>query len=231
MVAAEIINYNNSFTSIMSQRMIRVVLFEDNKNFRESLSLYLAGNENIWLIGNFPDAREAVSIVKKHKPDVVLMDIEMPHKTGLMAMAEIKQVFPDTKILIQTVFEDEDRIFQAICGGASGYIVKSPDPEKYVQAIREVHEGGSALSPTIASKVMKLFQNQFVKSQNTFVDLTQREKDVLACMVKGLSYKLIADACGISYSTVNTHVKHIYEKLHVNSAPEAIIKAIEMRLV
>lgn len=87
------------------------------------------------------------------------------------------------------------------------------------------------MSPTIASKVMKLFQNQFVKSQNTFVDLTQREKDVLACMVKGLSYKLIADACGISYSTVNTHVKHIYEKLHVNSAPEAIIKAIEMRLV
>jgi DNA-binding NarL/FixJ family response regulator len=230
MVAFGRTQYSNNFKTIVN-RMIRVVLFEDNKNFRESLSMYLAGNENIWLIGNFPDAREAVSIVKKHKPDVVLMDIEMPYKTGLMAMAEIKQVFPDTKILIQTVFEDEERIFQAICGGASGYIVKSPDPEKYVQAIREVQEGGSALSPSIASKVMKLFQNQFVKSQNTFVDLTQREKDVLACMVKGLSYKLIADACGISYSTVNTHVKHIYEKLHVNSAPEAIIKAIEMRLV
>lgn len=230
MVAFGRTQYSNNFKTIVN-RMIRVVLFEDNKNFRESLSMYLAGNENIWLIGNFPDAREAVSIVKKHKPDVVLMDIEMPHKTGLMAMVEIKQVFPDTKILIQTVFEDEDRIFQAICGGASGYIVKSPDPEKYVQAIREVQDGGSALSPSIAAKVMKLFQNQFVKSQNTFVDLTQREKDVLACMVKGLSYKLIADACGISYSTVNTHVKHIYEKLHVNSAPEAIIKAIEMRLV
>lgn len=230
MVALGKTQYSNNFKTIV-KKMIRVVLFEDNKNFRESLSMYLAGNENIWLIGNFPDAREAVSIVKKHKPDVVLMDIEMPHKTGLMAMAEIRQVFPDTKILIQTVFEDEDRIFQAICGGASGYIVKSPDPEKYVQAIKEVHEGGSALSPSIASKVMKLFQNQFVKSQNTFVDLTQREKDVLACMVKGLSYKLIADACGIGYSTVNTHVKHIYEKLHVNSAPEAIIKAIEMRLV
>ncbi|MCA0364164.1 MAG: response regulator transcription factor [Bacteroidetes bacterium] len=230
MVALGKTQYSNNFKTIVN-RMIRVVLFEDNKNFRESLSMYLAGNENIWLIGNFPDARDAVSIVKRHKPDVVLMDIEMPHKTGLMAMAEIKQVFPDTKILIQTVFEDEERIFQAICGGASGYIVKSPDPEKYVQAIREVQEGGSALSPSIASKVMKLFQNQFVKSQNTFVDLTQREKDVLACMVKGLSYKLIADACGISYSTVNTHVKHIYEKLHVNSAPEAIIKAIEMRLV
>jgi len=128
MVAAERIHYNNSFTSIMSQRMIRVVLFEDNKNFRESLSLYLAGNENIWLIGNFPDAREAVSIVKKHKPDVVLMDIEMPHKTGLMAMAEIKQVFPDTKILIQTVFEDEDRIFQAICGGGFGLYCKVTRP-------------------------------------------------------------------------------------------------------
>jgi DNA-binding NarL/FixJ family response regulator len=213
------------------KQMIRVALFEDNKNFRESLSLYLAGSDNIWMTGSYPDARESVSIVKKQKPDVILMDIEMPYMNGIQAMIEIRKAVPDAKILIQTVFEDEDRVFQAICGGASGYIIKNPDPEKYVQAIEEVNAGGSHLSPVIASKVMQMFQNQFVKKEPTFVDLTAREKDVLSCLVKGMSYKMIADACSISYATVNTHVKHIYEKLHVNSAPEAIIKAIEMRLV
>lgn len=231
MVAQQQSVFESNYLFTIYPKMIRVVLFEDNKNFRESLTLYLAGCENISIIGVYPDARDAVSIVKKHKPDVILMDIEMPHKTGLMALAEIKQVMPEAKVLIQTVFEDEDRIFQAICNGAAGYIVKTPEPDRYLQAIKEVYEGGSALSPSIAAKVMRLFQNQFVKSQSSFVDLTQREKDVLGCMVQGLSYKLIADTCGISYSTVNTHVKHIYEKLHVNSAPEAIIKAIEMRLV
>ena len=214
-----------------TKQMIRVALFEDNKNFRESLSLYLASSENIWMTGSYPDAREAVSIVKKQKPDVILMDIEMPYMNGIQAMIEIRKAVPDAKILIQTVFEDEDRVFQAICGGASGYIIKNPDPEKYVQAIEEVNAGGSHLSPAIAAKVMQMFQNQFVKKEPTFVDLTAREKDVLGCLVKGMSYKMIADACSISYATVNTHVKHIYEKLHVNSAPEAIIKAIEMRLV
>lgn len=220
--------YNNySYT----KPMIRVVLFEDNKNLRESLSLYLGSCDNILMVGSYPDARDAAKIVKKQKPDVILMDIEMPYVNGLQALIEIRKAVPDAKILIQTVFEDEERIFQAICGGASGYITKNPDPDKYVQAIEEVQNGGSHLSPSIAAKVMKMFQNQFVKQQPTYIDLTAREKDVLGCLVKGMSYKMIADACEISYTTVNTHVKHIYEKLHVNSAPEAIIKAIEMRLV
>lgn len=211
--------------------MIRVVLFEDNRNLRESLGMYIAATEGVLLLGSYPDARDSVNIVRKLKPDVVLMDIEMPHVTGLQAMSEIRKAVPDAKILIQTVFEDDDRIFQAICGGASGYIIKNPDAETYIKAIEDVYSGGSHLSPSIAFKVMKMFQNQFVKSQINFIDLTAREKDVLGCLVKGMSYKLIADACGISYATVNTHVKHVYEKLHVNSAPEAIIKAIEMRLV
>jgi DNA-binding NarL/FixJ family response regulator len=217
--------------SINTKPMTRVILFEDNKNFRESLALYLASCENIWLLGAFPDGREAVAMVKKHKPDVILMDIEMPHVSGLKALSDIREAFPAAKVLIQTVFEDEDRVFQAICGGASGYIIKTPDAEKYVQAIEEVHAGGSHLSPAVAAKVLGMFQHQMVKQQQTFVDLTNREKDVLGCLVKGMSYKLIADACSISYATVNSHVKNIYEKLHVNSAPEAIVKAIAMRLV
>lgn len=211
--------------------MIRVVLFEDNKNLRESLALYLSGVEGIWLSGSFPDARDAVSLVKKHKPDVVLMDIQMPHQSGIAAMIGIVKKMPEVRVLIQTVFEDDDKIFQAICSGASGYIVKNPDPAVYVQAIREVYAGGSHLSPSIARKVVQMFQHQFVKSEHTYVELTQREKEILNCMVKGLSYKMIADNCGISFSTVATHVNHIYQKLHVNSAPEAVVKALEWRLV
>jgi DNA-binding NarL/FixJ family response regulator len=211
--------------------MIRVLLFEDNKNLRESLAMYLSVTEGIWFIDAFPNAKDAWSLVKKHKPDVVLMDIQMPHRSGIEAMVEIKQNAPQVKVLIQTVFEDDDKIFQAICSGASGYIIKNPNPEVYVQAIQEVHAGGSHLSPSIARRVLEMFQHQFVKSELTYVDLTQREQQVLRFMVKGMSYKMIADACNISFSTVATHVNHIYEKLHVNSAPEAVVKALEWRLV
>lgn len=211
--------------------MIRVVLFEDNKNLRESLSMYLASTEGLWFSGAFSDARNALWAVKKHQPDVVLMDIQMPHITGIEAMIDIKKFYPQTKVLIQTVYEDDDKIFQAICAGANGYVIKSTKPEVYVQAIKEVHEGGSHLSPTIASKVLAMFQSQYVKKEPNYIDLTPREKEVLGCMVKGMSYKMIADACDIKFSTVHSHIKNIYEKLHVNSAPEAVVKALEMRLV
>lgn len=211
--------------------MIRVVLFEDNKNLRESLSMYLASTEGLWFSGAFPDARDALWVIKKHQPDVVLMDIQMPHITGIEAMMNIKKVYPESKVLIQTVYEDDDKIFQAICAGANGYVIKSTKPEIYVQAIKEVHEGGSHLSPTIASKVLAMFQSQYVKKEPNYIDLTPREKEVLGCMTKGMSYKMIADACDIKFSTVHSHIKNIYEKLHVNSAPEAVVKALEMRLV
>ncbi len=211
--------------------MIRVILFEDNKNLRESLSLYLASVDGLWLAGAFSDARNALWAVKKHQPDVVLMDIQMPHVSGLEATIDIKKLYPTTKVLIQTVFEDDERIFQAICSGASGYIIKSPNPELYVQAINDVYTSGSHLSPSIAARVLAMFQNQNTQAHQTFVQLTQREKEVLGCMVKGMSYKMIADACDISFSTVHSHVKHIYEKLHVNSASEAVVKALKWKLV
>lgn len=211
--------------------MIRVVIFEDNKNFRESLSLYLASCENIWLSGSYADARDCVSIVKKAKPDVVLMDIQMPYMTGIEAMSALKKQNPEVKILMQTIHDEEEKIFAAICSGANGYILKSSKPEQYLLAIEEVNEGGSHLSPVIATKVLRMFQNQFVKEQPNYVDLSTREREILNCLIKGMSYKLIADKCFISINTVCTHVKHIYEKLHVNSAPEAILRAIELHLI
>jgi DNA-binding NarL/FixJ family response regulator len=216
---------------IATTNMISIVIFEDNRNLRESLSLYLASTDGIWLAEAFADARNALWAIKTHKPDVVLMDIQMPHVSGIEATIDIKKMYPSAKILIQTVYEDDDMVFRAICAGASGYIIKSPNPEKYVEAIKDVYESGSHLSPAIAARVVAMFQHQFVRQQPTFIELTQREKEILGCMVKGLSYKMIADVCDIKFSTVHSHIKHIYEKLHVNSAPEAVVKALEMRLV
>jgi DNA-binding NarL/FixJ family response regulator len=211
--------------------MISVLLFEDNRHLRESLSLYLANAEGIWLSGAYADASEALRLVRKYQPDVVLMDIQMPHVSGIEAMQTLKRSIPEVKVLIQTVFEDDDKVFAAICSGANGYIIKNPRPETYLQAIRDVHAGGSHLSPSVAAKVLSMFQSQFVQQQPSYVSLTPREREVLGCLVKGMSYKMIADACGISFYTVCDHMKHIYEKLHVNSAPEAVVKALEMRLV
>ncbi|GAB3520334.1 response regulator transcription factor [Emticicia fontis] len=211
--------------------MIRILLFEDNKNLRESLSLYLAGTDGLWLSGAYSDATDAVKLVRKYKPDVVLMDIQMPHLSGIEAMRAIKKENNEVKVLIQTVFENDDKVFAAICAGANGYIIKTPKPEYYVNAIIDVYNGGSHLSPTIAAKVLAMFQSQFVMKEQTYVSLTPREKEVLQHMVKGLSYKMIADVCNIGFSTVHSHIKNIYEKLHVNSAPEAVVKAIELRLV
>jgi DNA-binding NarL/FixJ family response regulator len=211
--------------------MVRVVIFEDNKSFRQNLSLFLASSEEIFLAGTFGDANEAVANIRKHKPDVVLMDIQMPGISGIEAMQKIKAAYPETKVLIQTVFEDEHKVFTAICGGASGYVLKSPDPDVILQAIMDVASGGAHMSPTIAAKVLTMFQHQFVQAQSTYIELTDREREVLGCMVKGMSYKMIADVCCLSYHTVHWHIKRIYEKLHVNSAPEAVAKAIERKLV
>ncbi|MFN8357941.1 MAG: response regulator transcription factor [Spirosomataceae bacterium] len=211
--------------------MIRVVLFEDNKSFRQSLSMYLEHSDEIFLAGSYGEASDVVRRVQKHRPDVVLMDIQMPGVSGLEALQQIKATNPATKVLMQTIFDDDYRIFTAICSGASGYVLKSPNPEDMERAIIEVHHGGACMSPSIAARVMQMFKNQFVQAQPTYVSLTDREREILGCMVKGMSYKMIADACSLSFHTVHWHVKNIYDKLHVNSAPEAVAKAIEGKLV
>jgi DNA-binding NarL/FixJ family response regulator len=211
--------------------MITVLLFEDNKSLRQSLTRYFDNTGGVTVLGAFENANDAVAKVRKHKPDVVLMDIQMPGLSGIEALQRIKVAYPQSKVLIHTVFEDEHRIFSAICAGASGYVLKSPDPDEVVQAIADVYKGGAHMSPTIAAKVLHMFQHQFVQAQPVYVALTSREREVLTCMVKGMSYKMIADACTISFNTVHHHIKHIYEKLHVNSAPEAVAKAIAQKLV
>jgi DNA-binding NarL/FixJ family response regulator len=164
---------------------------------------------------------------------VILMDIEMPGMDGISATGKVVKQWPDIKILIQTVFEDDDKIFDAICAGASGYILKSTSPARLVESIHEVYNGGSPMSPYIASRVLKLFQQFAPPSQagDEKYILSAREKEVLSLMVEGHGFQAIAAKSFISYETVRTHVKRIYKKLHVASASEAVVKAIRQRLV
>ena len=211
--------------------MIRLLIFDDNPTLLEGLRLVLQESDSIFLAGSYSTAENAVPVIRKDKPDVILMDIQMPGISGIEAVRKIKESFPVLPILMQTVFEDTEKVFAAICAGASGYILKTTTSEKLLEAIKEVHAGGSPMSPPIARKVLQLFQHQFADVQQDYQTLTPREREVLACMVKGQSYKMIADVCNITFNTVHTHIKKIYEKLHVNSASEAVAKAIKQRIV
>jgi DNA-binding NarL/FixJ family response regulator len=160
------------------------------------------------------------------------MDIELPGTDGIAATRDITAGWPNVKILIQTVFEDDDKIFDAICAGASGYILKSTSPARLVEAIHEVVSGGSPMSPYIANRVLKLFQQFAPPAQNNErPKLTSREKEILTFMTEGYNLHTIADKIFLSYETIRTHVKRIYKKLHVASASEAVAKAIRERLV
>ncbi len=209
--------------------MIRVSIYEDNKEIRTFLSEIVASSAELFLVNAYPNAINLIKQIKNDKPDVVLMDIQLPEISGIEAVSIIKELNADIQILMQTVFDDNARIFAAICAGASGYILKDSSPEKYIDAIIEVYQGGSAMSPSIARKVMTMFahQNKSIKSQQ-FHALSGAEQKILDCLVKGMSYKMIAAEIQISFSTVNFHLKNIYKKLHVNSATEAV--AMTLRL-
>jgi DNA-binding NarL/FixJ family response regulator len=189
------------------------------------------GTPGLTCCGTFTDAADLAFKVKKSNPDVILMDIEMPVKGGIEATYEIENQFPEIKVLIQTVFEDDDKIFAAICAGASGYILKSTTPARLVESIEEVYHGGSPMSPFIANRVLKLFQQFAPKEAETTYVLSNREKEILVLMIEGEAFADIAEKLFISYETVRTHVKRIYKKLHVASASEAVAKAIRQRLV
>jgi DNA-binding NarL/FixJ family response regulator len=213
---------------------LRIGIFDDNKNIRESISMLLKTVKEFEVVGSYSHVLDCIEDVKECRPDVVLMDIEMPGMTGIEAVLKIKKEFPHIQILMQTVFEDDERVFDSICAGASGYILKNHLNTRLVDSIKEMQFGGSPMSPSIARKVLNKMQSvqQFIKPEEApDYNLTPREKEVLACIVEGLSYKMVADKLFISYETVRSHVKKIYEKLHVASLTEVVAKAINQRIV
>ncbi len=213
---------------------IRVAIFEDNTLVREGMQAILNGSPGYSCCGAYPDANHIDQKIKSCLPDVVMMDIEMPGMTGIEATAVIQEHFPGIKVLIQTVFNDSDKIFKALCAGASGYILKNEPPVRQLEAVHEVFNGGAPMSPSIAKKVMQFFLRKnviLVTPDNTDYQLSEREKEILQLMSQGHNYRTIGDRSFISYETVRTHVKRIYKKLHVASRAEAILKAQQQGLV
>ena len=213
---------------------LRIALFDDNKNIRDSISMLLSTDPAFELVGSFSHVLDSTDDVRSCNPDIILMDIEMPGMSGIEAVRTIKKEFPQVQVLMQTVFEDDDRVFDSICAGASGYLLKNYLNTRLVDAIKELQYGGSPMSPSIARKVFNKMQQmaQYVVPEAVpDYNLTPREKEVLACIVDGLAYKMIADKLFISYETVRSHVKKIYEKLHVASLTEVVSKAMKERIV
>ncbi len=210
---------------------IKVAVFEDNKARRELLKMLLETSEGFVCTGAFENCQHIIKNIVGCLPDVILMDIDMPGVNGIEGLKIVHTQFPQVKVLMQTIFEEEEKIFEAILAGADGYILKKTPPLKLLDAMREVLEGGAPMTPTVARQVLHLFNNKHYKNTPDNFDLTEREHEILKLLVKGLSYKMIAAECNISYATVNSHISHIYEKLHVSNAAEAVAKALGQRIV
>jgi DNA-binding NarL/FixJ family response regulator len=209
---------------------IKIVIYEDNDDLRDGLSVLLRGMPDYELLGAFPNCQYVETEIGNLLPDVVLMDIDMPIANGLTGLKIIKKKYPKVNVLMLTVFEDNEYIFDAICSGAVGYMLKRTPPTKLLEAIHDAMNGGAPMTSTIARKVLQMLPPQ-PKNIDSNHNLTERELEILNLLVKGNSYKMIADQCFISMDTVRSHIKKIYEKLHVHSQTEAVAKAIHNQIV
>jgi two-component system, NarL family, nitrate/nitrite response regulator NarL len=209
----------------------KVLIYEDNQVYRESLIRLLSSNPVFEVSGDFHNCNNIESEVKGLQPDVVLMDIQMPGINGLKGLDIIRSLSNDIKVIMLTVFEDNQHIFDAICRGANGYLLKHSTPSQIFNAIDEVLKGGAPLTPSIASRVLMLLSGKKVSPVGNEYQLTPREKEILESLVEGNSYKMIGTSLQISTETVKTHIKKIYEKLQVNSQTEAVSKAMKEKLV
>ena len=209
--------------------MIRVTLFEDNGQLREGLAMLIGGAEGYEVAGTFRDCSNVTEDVAKTKPDVILLDIDMPGINGIEALKIIRQNNTDVKVLMLTVFDDNKNIFEALKSGANGYILKKTQPAKLLEYITDAYHGGAPMTASVATQVLNMFSKLDSYTDNQY-NLTDREKEVLQFLVNGYSYKMIAADMYISIDTVRSHIKKVYEKLHVNSKSEAVAIAFRNKL-
>ncbi|MFT3703161.1 MAG: response regulator transcription factor [Agriterribacter sp.] len=207
-----------------------VLIYEDNENLRESLCSLITYSKDFLLLGNFADAQNIVTHVKEYTPDVILMDIDMPVVNGIEAVKLIRTFNTGIYIIMLTVFDDSKHVYNAICAGASGYLLKKNISEKLLSAIHDVQQGEAPMSPGIARIIIQQIQQTPKTATNTY-HLTPREKDILSLLAQGNSYKMIAGQLSISIDTIRTHSKKMYEKLQVHSQVEAVSKAINEKLL
>lgn len=206
--------------------MIKVIIVEDNKIINQSLTLLINRAKRFQCVGSFYDCESLLKEIKDLDPDIVLMDIKLPGMNGIEGVRRIKAIKPDMNILMLTVHEENDLIFEALCAGACGYLVKKTHPDRLLEAIEEAYDGGAPMSSHIARKVTSFFQNTKKLSANATV-LTDREQEILVELTKGQTYYAIAMTLNISKDTVRFHMKKIYRKLHVHSQAEAVSEAIK----
>jgi DNA-binding NarL/FixJ family response regulator len=208
---------------------IKVIIFDDNDSLRDSVAMLLKESGDFTLVGAYAGCLDLTNNIRNTKPDVVIMDIDMPGMNGIEAVKVIRNNFPTVQVLMFTVFDDDEKVFAAIKAGAGGYILKNAEPQNLLHAISEVYNGGAPMTPGIARKVLLQFQ-YMLPDVNKDYHLSHREKEVLALLVEGHPYKLIGSKLNITYDTVRAHMKKIYEKLHVASMTEAVAKAINQKL-
>lgn len=211
--------------------MIDILAFEDRAPMRDSIEMLLNSEEDFNLLHIYSNCQNIVNHVQKHNPNIILMDIDMPEINGIEGVKMVKNNFPDIYIIMLTVFDDEDKIFESIKAGANSYILKKNIPVELVNAIHNTSNGGSSISPGIANKVLNAFRKIETNIEKDIYGLSKRENEVLSYLVKGYSYKMIASENNVSVETIRSHIKNIYIKLQVNSATEAVVKALKNKIV
>ena len=208
----------------------RVAVIEDRKEIREALRLLIDGTPGCSTTGAFGSMEEALPLIGRNLPDVALVDLGLPGMSGIDGIRLLKQKYPKLKLLVLTVYQDDERIFDALCAGADGYLLKKTPPSRLVESLRDTLAGGAPMSPEVARKVVTVFR-EVRPAKNEQCDLTSQELEVLRLLVQGHNYKTAADVLGVSVNTLSFHMRNVYSKLEVHSKSEAVAKALRNGIV
>jgi DNA-binding NarL/FixJ family response regulator len=219
-----------NMTEAIQTTVIKTAIIEDLREIREGLTTLINFTEGFRCTGSYRSVEEALVRLKDDVPDIVLSDIGLPGMSGIEGVRLLKERFPDLQVLILTVYDDDDRIFDALCAGASGYLLKRTPPAKLLENIREAMTGGAPVSPEVASRVIKFFRELRVPERSDY-DLTPHETRLLKLLTEGYNYTTAGEKLGVTYNTIKFHVRHIFDKLQVHSKSEAVVKAMRDRLV
>jgi DNA-binding NarL/FixJ family response regulator len=216
-------------TAAVTPAVIKVAVVEDQNKFRDAVTTLIDGTEGFHCSGSYRSMEEALEKIARDLPDVVLMDIGLPGMSGIEGTRRLKERFPQMILLVHSVYDDDERIFDALCAGASGYLLKKTPPARLLEGLQEAAQGGAPMTPEVASRVIKMFREH--RPPDRSYELTPHELRLLKLLMEGHNYKTAAADLGVTTHTISFHLQKIYEKLHVHSKTEAVAKALQDRLL